>query len=179
MVCVFSDPVLWTSIQIPGAVPIGLASGSLPAGNSACTRLRSGIARPRCWKNRSMNSSDGSWSTSSTPASCARASRVRSSSVGPSPPVISTMSARSAAMRNAWTFSSRSSATVVCQWTGMPSSASSRLSHWLLVSSFCPLVSSVPMAMISAFMAGWSMVQMDEVSRNRTEEIRLHTLRRR
>src|SRR5262249_15270218 len=46
----------------------------------------------------------------------------------------------------------RSSATVVCQPTGMPTSASRRLSHWLLVSRFWPLVNSLPMEMISAFM---------------------------
>src|SRR5438105_12807516 len=48
--------------------------------------------------------------------------------------------------------SSRSSATVVCQPTARPSSASRRLSHWALVSRFCPLVSSLPTEMISAFM---------------------------
>src|SRR5262249_40386424 len=34
----------------------------------------------------------------------------------------------------------------------MPISASRRESHWLLVSRLCPLVSSVPIEMISAFM---------------------------
>src|SRR5579864_3676745 len=34
----------------------------------------------------------------------------------------------------------------------MPISASRWLSHWLLVSRFCPLVISVPMEMISVFM---------------------------
>ena len=40
---------------------------------------------------------------------------------------------------------------VVCQPTGMPISARRRLSHWLLVSRFWPLVSSLPIEMISAF----------------------------
>src|ERR1700749_4459605 len=48
----------------------------------------------------------------------------------------------------------RSSATVVCQPTAMPISARRRLSHWLLVSRFWPLVSSLPMERISHFMAG-------------------------
>src|SRR5262249_18967235 len=49
---------------------------------------------------------------------------------------------------------SKSSATVVCQPTGMPASARRRLSHWLLVSRFWPLVSSLPMDRISAFTGG-------------------------
>ena len=44
----------------------------------------------------------------------------------------------------------KSSATVVCNSTGMPTAASSMLSHWLFVSSLAPVVSSVPIAMISA-----------------------------
>ncbi len=34
-------------IQMPGAVPTRLGSGSAPSGNNACTRLRSGITRLR------------------------------------------------------------------------------------------------------------------------------------
>ena len=33
-------------IQMPGAVPLALKTGSLPRGNMACVRLRSGIVRP-------------------------------------------------------------------------------------------------------------------------------------
>ena len=65
---------------------------------------------------------------------------------------MSTSLARPAAMRKASTLASRSSATVVCQPTAMPISASRRLSHWLLVSRFWPLVSSLPMERISHFM---------------------------
>src|SRR5262249_44361711 len=77
-----------------------------------------------------------------------------SSWVGPSPPLLSTSPARPAATRKAATLSARSSATLVCQPTGMPTSARRRLSHWLLVSRFWPLVISLPMEMISAFMGG-------------------------
>ena len=41
---------------------------------------------------------------------------------------------------------------VVCQPTATPISARRRLSHWLLVSRFWPLVSSLPMETISVFM---------------------------
>src|SRR4051812_43351241 len=87
----------------------------------------------------------------STPATAARASRVRSSWVGPRPPLARTIWARCVAMRKVLILSSSSSATVVCQATGMPISASRRLSHWLLVSRFWPLVISVPIEIISAF----------------------------
>src|SRR5207248_221882 len=46
------------------------------------------------------------------------------------------------------------SAMVVCQPTAMPISASRRLSHWLLVSRFWPLVSSLPIERISVSMRG-------------------------
>ena len=41
---------------------------------------------------------------------------------------------------------------VVCQPTATPISARRRLSHWLLVSRFWPLVSSLPIERISVFM---------------------------
>ena len=62
-----------------------------------------------------------------------------------------TRSARWAASANTATLSAMSSATVVWNATGMPISASRRLSHWQFVSRFWPLVSSVPMEMISTF----------------------------
>src|SRR5262249_14702577 len=57
-------------------------------------------------------------------------------------------------MRKASMLSARSSATVVYQPTGMPISARRRLSHWLLVSRFWPLVNSLPIDRISVFMRG-------------------------
>ena len=62
--------------------------------------LRSGIARPRRANRLRMWASAASSCTSSTPAAAAMASRVRSSAVGPSPPVATTTSARSIAVRN-------------------------------------------------------------------------------
>src|SRR5438132_1445022 len=60
--------------------------------------------------------------------------------------------ARPTAIRIASILSPRLSATVVCQPTPTPISARRWLSHWLLVSRFCPLVSSLPMEIISVFM---------------------------
>ena len=109
-----------TFIQTPGAVPTRFGSGSAPSGKSAWTRFRSGISRFRRANIAAIASSEPASSTSGTPAAFARASRVRSSWVGPSPPVITTRSARSNANRNAWTFSARSSLTVVWNRTGDP-----------------------------------------------------------
>src|SRR5688572_24232906 len=78
------------------------------------------------------------------------ACRVRSSAVGPRPPDAITRSARSQAWRKTRTFAARSSATVLWNITVTPSSPSRSLSHWLLVSSRWPLVSSSPMEMTSA-----------------------------
>ena len=77
------------------------------------THGRSGISRLRRANMPRIISSDGSCSKSREPVSRARASRVRSSSVGPRPPVISTISARATAVRRAPTLASRSSAIVV------------------------------------------------------------------
>ena len=72
--------------------------------------------------------------------------------------------ARPAAMRKASMLASRSSATVVCQPTGTPISARRRLSHWLLVSRFWPLVISLPMEMISLFIDGVSFCPISPMS---------------
>src|SRR5437867_2252578 len=61
----------------------------------------------------------------------------------------------------------------------MPSVPSSRLSHWLLVSRLCPLTSSLPIAMISAFipppyhrLVGWA-----RPTRRITRRLRRHCCR--
>ena len=140
-----------TRIQTPGAVPTRLGSISAPRGNRAWTRFRSAMGRFRRANIARMASSASGSSTSGTPATRASASRVRSSWVGPSPPLIRTRSARPVATLKAATFSSRSSPSVVWKWTGTPTAASPRLNHWLFVSSDCPLTISLPIEMISAF----------------------------
>ena len=84
---------------MPGAVPWGLAIGWLPRGNWAWSAFRSGIERVRRAKSWRMWARAASSWTRSTPVAAAMASRVRSSAVGPRPPVATTKSARSIAAR--------------------------------------------------------------------------------
>ncbi len=121
-------------IQMPGAVPIGFARGSAPWGNNAWTRFRPAIGRFRRANIASIAASEAASSTRGTAAHCARASRVRSSCVGPRPPVMMTTSARSNAARKAARWSSNSSPKVVWKATGIPIEPSCWLSHRLLVS---------------------------------------------
>ena len=69
------------------------------------------------------------------PVARARHSRVKSSAVGPSPPVATTTSARAMAWRNASAPGSNSSPTVEWHSTRMPNSSSRWLSHCEFVSS--------------------------------------------
>src|SRR5579871_1078334 len=78
------------------------------------------MTRLRRRKNSSMRASHSSLRTRSTPAARAAISCERSSTVGPSPPLTMTASARSPAMRKAASNSSRSSPTVVPQDTDSP-----------------------------------------------------------
>ena len=139
-------------IQMPGAVPVGLGRISDPSGMSAWMRLRSGMGRLRRAKRASIiRRASSSW-TRPTPAAFASASRVRSSCVGPSPPLETTSSERPEAALKAAMLSSRSSPSTVVNRTGTPRPASRVQSHWPLVSSFSPLVSSLPMISSSARM---------------------------
>ena len=85
----------------PGAVPFGLASTSAPSGTSAWTSLFFGIGRLRAAKRLLMWSSTASSSRNFLPSSCAIKSRVKSSEVGPRPPVVMIKSARLNASRTA------------------------------------------------------------------------------
>src|SRR5436190_14161476 len=116
--------------------------------------LDGGISRLRRAKRALMWASEASSCTSGTPARSASPCRVRSSAVGPRPPVATMTSARSHACRKTRTLSVRWSPTVVWNATGTPISSSRSASHWLLVSSRWPVVSSSPMEMISARIEG-------------------------
>ena len=81
----------------PGAEPRLLASAVAPSISHACFRFASGISMPRrSNRPRSHASSSGS-TVGSRPHAAAMASRVRSSGVGPRPPVETTRSAASSA----------------------------------------------------------------------------------
>ncbi len=71
----------------PAAVPGISAIAFAPIGISACLRLFSGINFPRLEKRPFIRSTISVSRTSSTPINSATTSRVRSSCVGPSPPV--------------------------------------------------------------------------------------------
>ena len=78
----------------PGAVPRIFFKQRAPLGRNACTLLLTVIGRPRSRNQRSRSASACGSTSSGSLTSIARrsASRVRSSSVGPSPPVITIMS---------------------------------------------------------------------------------------
>ena len=79
----------------PGAVPFGFGITCARDGRIACRRLFSLIGRFNFRKRSSSARSEGSCSTSLSATAVATASFVRSSTVGPRPPVVMTPSARS------------------------------------------------------------------------------------
>ena len=85
---------------------------------------------------------------------------VISSLVGPSPPVVSTISTRAKASSRAWRICSRSSWTEVIWCRLMPASLRRSAIHAELVSTTCPISNSSPMVIISAFIClNWKLLQ--------------------
>ena len=72
----------------PGAVPFGLSSGRLPRGSSACLRLFGRIGRPSEAKTASICAAPARRAPSPRSSASQTASFVRSSTVGPRPPVV-------------------------------------------------------------------------------------------
>src|SRR6266566_442288 len=134
-----------------------------PAGMRAMRRLpsvtsgdsSSPIECIRCTR-RSIRARLSSQITSSFPNACAIAAKVRSSGVGPRPPLTKTsvISASSSSRRIWSTISSGLSRICVTRFTGKPSSRSRSAIQWELVSRVKPPTSSSPMAtMLDAGMA--------------------------
>ena len=92
-----------------------------------------------------MCSSDESSRARRTPSSCATASVVTSSVVGPRPPVHTTTRDLAASRSSAAMMRGRSSSTTSCSTTLKPMAVSSALSQGPFVSTSSPRVSSVPM----------------------------------
>src|SRR5699024_1157785 len=90
-------------------------------------------------------------SASSMPKAAARADFVRSSQVGPRPPVVMMRSARPLARLTASVTRPGLSPTTVCQWTSMPYSDRSTATSAASVFIVLPSSSSVPTEIISAF----------------------------
>jgi hypothetical protein len=78
-------------------------------------------------------------------------SRVRSSLVGPKPPVVMTRLARPSDSRTASAIASAVSSTATWRETTQPRSASCRQSHCWCVLSTRPSISSLPVLMSSIF----------------------------
>ena len=135
----------------PGAVPFGLSSTIEPTGRIAWRRLfsLSGPLRPKATKRASIARRDGSCNSSVVPTAEATASLVRSSTVGPRPPVAMTPSLRSKASRNNASRRRALSPTECLRYTSTPWSAKTRAMWTELVSTKCPSKSSVPMVTIS------------------------------
>lgn len=75
------------SMNQPGAVPIGFSSASAEGISHACFWFLAGIGLLRIRKKRSTCASSAGSTAGVSPSIAAIASRVRSSSVGPTPPV--------------------------------------------------------------------------------------------
>ena len=86
---------------MPGAVPTGLCKISAPLGSSACLRLLAVSVRPVCAAICWMRSQIAGRSSRGELKKFAIASVVRSSGVGPSPPVVRIKLERLAAISKA------------------------------------------------------------------------------
>ena len=146
------------STHQPGAVPFGLGIGVADGSSQACLRFIVGNSIPRrVQRPRSHSSSAGS-TLGSSPTAAAMASRVRSSGVGPRPPVEMTTSDRLRPFSKASLTTSRRSGTAVRRPIRTPRWASSRAISPAFVSRVSPTVSSVPIESSSAVRRGLATV---------------------
>ena len=125
-------------------MPLALGSATAPGTSHACLVFDWGILMPRLAKMPCSHSSSSGSTVGSRPVAAAMASRVRSSGVGPKPPVEITRSAVAIACLKESATSCRSSGKSVVRRTSTPSSVSARARSPLLVSRVQPLVSSLP-----------------------------------
>ena len=137
------------SQKTPGAVPSGLLRGFEPAGKSTCLKFAGGGTRLRCAYQVTRSARHSAFSTNSTPKVSAHTSLVKSSNVGPSPPVQMITSLRRKASWKSSARSSRWSPTAVLRWSPSPNPAKRSAIHTELVSSRFVVSSSEPMAIHS------------------------------
>ncbi len=133
-----------TSAATPPAVPTGLSSRSAPSGVPACLRFASGIVLPRLAQICRIRSIQASLKTTGRPTTAARASRVKSSGVGPMPPLTSNRSLPWASRLMAASMAISSSDTLACSTTRTPAAASSCANQAVFVSTVSPLTISSP-----------------------------------
>ncbi len=142
----------------PGAVPTG-SSTAAPAGTSACLRAPSRSPSSLTSRQRSrspettpqIRSSSAASTAIGRPATDATTSAVRSSAVGPSPPLVTTRSIPASARnrRAAERSSSRSPTTMTCA-TSTPRERNSPDSHGPFSSRTNPESTSVPVTTMPA-----------------------------
>ena len=133
----------------------GCRARCAPRGTCAWRRLTSGIGRPRrCEARLDLRDDRSSIVHRQAERPPATTSRVRSSSVGPRPPVRMTRSARVSACRSTSRDRARSSPTTLLARSSMPSAASRPARNSELVSMRVEPSSSLPTAMISAVRGG-------------------------
>ena len=137
--------------SIPGAVPLWLNKTSHASGTNACCLLRSTGSRPNPLKSCTMCSHTSSRKTISELKYFASVCLVRSSLVGPRPPVTITNCVSAYNPSMASTMASGVSEMLLMRVTSIPSSFKTVPNHALLVSTICPINISSPMVMISAF----------------------------
>ncbi len=109
---------------MPGAVPLVLGTVIEPSITIACDLIASVTRRPRRRNISAIRLNDGSSNTRPRPNSSCTVLRVRSSLVGPKPPVISTASDSSSAEITESRIDCGSSEQVTMRLTGMPISPS-------------------------------------------------------
>ena len=155
-----------SSSQMPGAEPWRFSRMVAPSGMSACCLLLSGSSpgQPRAFHRRRRLSTISSSRIMKRPKMEAMDGLVRSSLVGPSPPVVITAPVRSSASRTALAISPASSPTDVRRATVMPCCASSRARCAPLVSMVKPSRSSSPIVTTSICMGALGRQTADGVS---------------
>ena len=140
----------------PARCPAGLASTVAPRGTAACRRFGSGMRDPAPLEPRANRRQDlRRLPRAAGPSAAATASRVRSSAVGPSPPVVMhDIGAPSACVKHVRGGSSASSPTTDLTRTSMPMSLRRPVRKSEFVSRRCSPSSSEPTARISAVRTG-------------------------
>src|SRR5512140_3531125 len=138
------------STHQPGAVPRSLGIEVAEGISHACLRLALGKGTPRRSKSARSHASRSASTVGCSPTAAAMASRVRSSGVGPRPPVRTTRSDRSSAPSIADRRAGSSSGIDVVRRTTTPASVRPRARSPAFVSRVSPVVSSEPTDRTSA-----------------------------
>ena len=134
----------------PGAMPTPFGSGRAPPGTRTWRRLLGVNSKPREANARCITSSEGPWVTGSTPSSPETTSTVRSSSVGPSPPVATRTSTWAASPSSVARMSATSSEITRCSRRTYPRSNRRSASQAALLLTISPRSTSSPMASTAA-----------------------------